>query len=274
MSAPAAGPCLQVTHAFKQNLTGGAFEALAAGTGDSLVVQDFQSGSVGQLLELWGSDSAHAADFGLRSPNFHDNTRGIRVAYQPKPAAGNPQLFLPGKVVQPLVRADSLIAEVNGTATDNVGFDFLAYFSAASGAQQRLVSWQEIVGQIEQVVSIFVGPTAGAAGDWGATRPINADDDRLIADHAYAWLGATSQIACEAFAVTAPETSNRKIGLPLLVQEASSATYFADLSDKYSLPLIPVLTANNKGNTQVQAADAAGATVPHVTMFLADLGKE
>ena len=274
MSTQATGPCLQITRAFKQNLTGGAFEALAAATGDSLVVQDFAAGSQAWLLEAWASNSAHAADFDVRSPNFHDNTRGIRLAYQAQPAAGKVQLALPGKSKQPLVRADTLVAEVNGTAADNVGLNLLSYFGQASGANQRLVSYAEIADRIQNIVGIFVNPTAGAAGDWGATRAINADDDRLIADHAYAVLGAVSQIACESIAITAPETSNRKIGMPLSISEHVSASYFEDLSDKYQLPLIPVITANNKGNTLIQAADAAGATVPHVTLILADLGTD
>jgi hypothetical protein len=268
----ASGPLLKLVHTFKQNLAGGGFEALAAGAGDSLIVDDFAAGSQAHLLEAWGADSANAADFGLRSPNFHDNTRGLRVAYQPKPAAGNVQFFLPGNVKQQLYKADALVAEVSGTATNNVGFDWLAYFDQATGAAQRLVSWAEIQASIIDTVGIFVNPTAGAAGDWGAARLLNADDDRLIADHSYALLGASSQIACEALAITGPETSNRKIGLPLTVNTHVSSTFFADLAAKYQLPLIPVFAANNKGNITVQAADVAGATVPHVTLLFADLG--
>lgn len=266
------GPLLKLVHTFKHGLAGGAFEALAAGAGDSLVVDDFAPGSSAHLLEAWAADSVGVADFGIRSPNFHDNTRGLRMAYQPKPAAGNPQLMLPGYVKQPLYKADALIAEVNGTAADNAGLDFLCYFDQATGAAQRLVSWAEIESQIVDTVGIFVGPTAGATGDWGAARLLNADDDRLIADHSYALLGAVSQVACESIAIVGPETSNRKIGMPLLVDSWVSGNWFADLSRKYSLPLIPVFAANNKGNITVQAADAAGATAPHVTLLFADLG--
>jgi hypothetical protein len=35
------GRCLIGTHAFKQNITGGAFEALAAATGDALSIPNF-----------------------------------------------------------------------------------------------------------------------------------------------------------------------------------------------------------------------------------------
>lgn len=266
------GVALQVVRAFKQNITGGAFEALAAGTGDSLQVPAFEEGSNAYILEAWGATSAAAADFDIRSPSLADNIRGLRLAYQNKPAAGNVQNFLHGPVRQPLYKTDNLIAEVNGTATNNVGLNFLAYFENLSGADQRLVSFAEIQPSIVNTLGIFVNVTAGAAGDWGATRALNADDDRLQANTDYAILGATSQIAAESLAITAPETSNRKIGMPLLVDAWAAAQWFARLSQNYQLPMIPVINSNNKGQVLLQCADSAGATVPHPTLILAELG--
>lgn len=266
------GVALILTRAFKQGIAGGAFEALAAAGGDSLQVPAFTEGSQAQLLEAWGAASAHAADFDLRSPNFHDNNRGLRMSYQPKPAVGNVQLFLYGPIVQPLYRTDVLIAEVNGTAADNVGLNYLSYYADLDGASQNLVSWAEIESNIANMVGINVNAVAGAAGDYGATRAINADDDRLISPKNYAILGATSQVGAETLAITAPETSNRKVGLPLMIDSWVSSQWFAILSQRYQLPLIPVFNANNKGNVLLQVADALGATSPHVVLNLAELG--
>lgn len=259
------------THTFKQNITGGAFEALAAGAGDSLAVPNFAQGSKAYLLEAWGADSANVADFDLRSPSFHDNTRGIRLASNLKPAAGDPQLLLPYYVRQQLYASDVMTAEVNATATNNVGFDFLAFFEDLPGADQRLMSWAEVDARSDDMVGIFVGPTAGAAGDWGATRAINADDDRLIANTDYAILGATSQLRSLSMAITGPETSGRKITMPLSPDEYVSAGWFVDLSQKYGVPMIPVINSNNKGNITIQVADPNGATAPHVTLILMEL---
>lgn len=85
------GAALIGTHAFKQAIAGGAFEALAAGAGDQLAIPNFEPGSRAWILEAWGATSANVADFDIRSPSFHDNTRGIRSAYAIKPAAGDPQ---------------------------------------------------------------------------------------------------------------------------------------------------------------------------------------
>jgi hypothetical protein len=266
------GVALIGTRAFKQAITGGAFEALAAATGDQLQVPAFTAGTKAYLLEAWGATSAAAADFGIRSPSLHDNIRGIRFAYQPKPAAGNVQHFLPGTIRQRLYPTDLLIEEVSGTATNNVGLNGLAYFEDLPGAQQRLSAWSEIESRIVNMVGIFVGPTAGAAGDYGANRLLNQDDDRLIANTDYAILGATSQIACESLSIIAPETSGRRITQPLTIDEEEGGQWFVNLSKKYGLPLIPVINSNNRGNVILQCADAAGATVPHVTLLMAELG--
>jgi hypothetical protein len=265
------GAALVGTHAFKQALAGGGFEALAAGTGDALAVPNFAAGSRGWLLEAWGADKVSVADYDLRSPSFHDNTRGIRVAGNLKPAAGDPNMLLPYVVRQPLYPSDVLIAEVSATAADNAALDWLAYFEDLPGAEQRLLSWAEVDSRAVDMVGIFVGPTAGAAGDWGAVRNINADDDRLIANTDYAILGATSQLRCAALAITAPETSGRKITMPLHPVEQISSGWFVDLSQKYQLPLIPVVNSNNKGNIQLQVADPNGATAPHVCLIMMEL---
>lgn len=264
-------PALQVTRAFKQNITGGAFEALAAASGDSLQILAYNQGTRAWILEAWGAASGAAADFDLRSPDLHDNTRGIRVAYQAQPAAGKVQRFLPGVIRQQLYPTDTLVAEVNGTATNNTGFNFLAYYEDLPGADATLMSWAEVDAAAVDMVGIFVNPTAGAAGDYGVARALNADDDRLIANKNYALLGAMSQLAAETLAITAPETSGRKIGLPLMTTEQDPGQWFVDLSNRYQLPLIPVFNANNKGNIQLQVADSAGATVPHVTLLFMEL---
>jgi hypothetical protein len=265
------GVALVGTRAFKQAITGGAFEALAAATGDSLAVPNFDKGTRAWMLEAWGADSTSAADFDIRSPSLHDNIRGIRFAYQPKPAAGNVQQFLPGIIRQPLYATDVLIAEVSGTAADKVGLNYLSYFESLPGADQRLTSWGEIEGRIVNMVGIFVNPTAGAAGDFGANRLLNQDDSRLNANTDYAILGASSQISAETLSIIAPETSGRRITLPLGIDEQDGAHWFANLSAKYNLPLIPIINSNNAGNVVLQAADCVGATVPHVTVLMAEL---
>jgi hypothetical protein len=270
------GACLQVVHTFKQNITGGgAFESLAAGTGDSLAVPNFDAGSRGELLEMWGGMSANAGEFGLRSPFFHDNTRGVRVAYMFNPtlsgADGDPQLLLPSYIRQPLYRSDTLTAEVNGTATNNVALDLLEYFDNLEGSDQQLYRWEEIEGRIKNTLGIRVSVTAGATGDYGSNRLLNQDDDRLKANTDYAILGITGQLPCGLVAFTAPETSGRRIGCPIHWDDQISGGFFVDLANKYRIPAIPVINANNRGNVVFQAADAAAAVAVAATVIMAEL---
>lgn len=269
------GRCLQVVHAFKQNITGGAFEALAAGTGDSLSVPNFAPGAGAWMLEAWAGNSANACEFDIRSPDFHDNTRGVRMAAMFNPtlsgADGDPNLLLPFRVRQPLYPSDTLTVEVNGTATNNVGLDMLEYFENLPGADQNIFTWAELEPRVVNLVGIRVSVVAGAAGDWGTARAINADDDRLIANTDYAILGATSQLPALALSFTSPETSGRKIGLPLSWNPYLSSGFFCDLSEKFRLPTVPVINSNNRGNVLLQAADPGGAIATAATLVMAEL---
>jgi hypothetical protein len=270
------GRALVVTHTLKQNITGGgSFESLSAGTGDSLSVPNFAPGTEAWLLEMWAGNSANACEFDVRSPDFHDNTRGIRTAYMFNPtlsgADGDPQLILPPRVKQPLYASDTLTVEVNGTATNNVALDLLMYFDNLPGADQRLMSWEEVEARTVDNVGIRVSVTAGATGDYGSNRTLNQDDDRLKANTDYAILGATSQLPCGLLAFTAPETSGRRIGLPLHWNELISADWFVWLSQKYRIPAIPVVNSNNKGNVIFQAADAATNVATAATIIMAEL---
>jgi hypothetical protein len=269
------GVAYTVIHTFKQNLVGGAFEALTAGTGDSLVVQDATQSSNVWLEEILASNSVHVADFDVRSPRLHDNVRGVRssTAFVPTLAgtSKNIQRVFPGYARQKLYPVDTLISEVNGTAVDNVQQDFYIYYEDLPGADQTLYTWAQISQVIVNVVGIKVAVVAGAAGDYGATRALNADDDRLIGNTNYAVLGAVSQQACTLLTMKGPDTSNFRIPLPLHWEQELSASWFIDRSNEYQVAHIPVINSNNKGATLLEAADPAGAVATQATVWLAEL---
>src|SRR5213078_1328303 len=102
-------PALITQHFFKQNITGGAFEALTAAALSQLAIPNFIQGTSADMLTAWGADSANACDFDMRSPSLHDNTRGIRMAYafQPTVGAGDKtQILLPDLITQPITPSD------------------------------------------------------------------------------------------------------------------------------------------------------------------------
>ena len=270
------GLCVQVTHTLKQNITGGgAFEAITAATGDSLTIPAFTPGTQAKLLDVWAGTSANAGEFDIRSPNFHDNTRGLRMAIDFNPtlsgADGNPQFLTGQHVLQPLYPSDTLVTEVNGTATNNVGMGFLAYYQDLPGCDMQLKRWTEIEGRIVNTLGIRVSVTAGATGDYGTALNFTSSDDRLIANTQYAILGATSQLPATTLALAGPETSNRFIGLPLHWDARWAADYFVYLSKEHNIPTIPTLSGSNKALWQIKAADAATNIATACTVQLAEL---
>jgi hypothetical protein len=270
------GLCLQVTHTLKQNITGaGGRDALTAATGDTLNVPAYSPGTRAGLVDVWGGVSAHAADFFLRSPNFADNTSGLRMSYDFNPtlsgADGNPQFMTGRNVIQPLYPSDTLIAEVLGTATDNVGMGYLSFYADLPGCDMQLKSWGEIEPRIVNTLGIRVSVTAGASGDYGTALNFTSSDDRLVANTTYAILGAASQLPCTTLALSGPETSNRFVGLPLHWDQRNSLDYFVYVAKQYGIPSIPTLNGSNKAQWQIKAADAATNIATAATIQLAEL---
>lgn len=267
---------VQVINAFKQNLTGGAFEALAAGTGDSLSIANYREGSRASIDEIWAGDSAHAAQFSIRSPRLHDFVRGIRLGAQFNPtlsgADGDPQIIFPQYARQQVYKSDTLTVEVNATAADNVNLFYLVSYDDLPGSSARFANWQEILPSIRNYVGIFVNAVSGAAGDWGTSRALNADDDRLKADTDYALLGVTSTLPVGCISIVGPDTGNYRVGVPGSWAEHTVAGWFVDLSLKYGEAYIPIINANNRANTLIQLADAGGAITAQPHLIFAELG--
>jgi hypothetical protein len=115
-------------------------------------VPAFAAGISARLLEAWGATRPTAADFDLRSPVFHDNTRGLRFAYI-KPAAGKPQRFLTRGADQAaalrLGRADG--RGERHRDQQRGASNILEYFDNLPGADQRLL-WAEVASRIIDMV--------------------------------------------------------------------------------------------------------------------------
>ena len=78
-------PILTCVNAFKQSLTGGAFEALAAASGDSLSIMNYAEGSNAFVEEIYAGNSASKMEVAVFSPRFGDNQYGLRLQQQFNP---------------------------------------------------------------------------------------------------------------------------------------------------------------------------------------------
>lgn len=267
---------LDTITAFKDSLTGGAFEALAAASGDSLTLRFLDASAEIKLLEAWGGNNASKCDFSIRSPLLHDNTRGIRFAHMFNPtqsgADGNPQLYMGAYETQRYRPSDTLTVEVNGTAADDATFSQLVMYDGPNVPGMRTLGWQELQSRSVNLVGIRVSPAPPAAtSTYGTAESINTDDDRLKANTDYALIGMTTDLPFTTLAIRGPETGNLRVSMPGSQIERLTASWFADLSRRFNRPLIPVFNANNKANIFAEVADAGGGTAPLISLKLVEL---
>lgn len=259
----------------KQNLTGGAFEVLTPQGNDTNVIRDYEPGSRAYITEIWGIDDDNVAQFSIASPRMNDNTFGLRLVCPHDAAATTaveePQLLYPGPGIVPVYNADTLRVRVDGTAADDALLAFTVYYENLAASSVPFQSWAQVKPQITKTFGILVTPTNGN-GTYGTPVALNSTDDRLEADKSYALLGCTVDTPTTLISVEGPDTGRYNVGMPGKVDPVVSTDWFPMISEKYGLPLIPIIKALNAGSTLISTADAiTGATV-NVTLILAQLG--
>jgi hypothetical protein len=263
---------LQTVTFFKQNLTGGAFEALAPATGDSATFFNIPQDTGAYLAEIWGVDNASPCELSLTASRFHDQTFGIRLAV-PSGAllapTTRPSLLSPAGFDQPIYPSDVLSIQANGTAADNVNCTLQLYYPNLPGVMPRLATSAFVRQNTRNIVGVRVSPTSGA-GTYGATVALNSVTNLLHADRDYALLGFTAQTPIASLVVAGIDTGNMRVGGPVLAAPEHDAYMFADMADKYGQPLIPIINANNAGATTIAAAHTAAAAKV-VDVLLAEL---
>lgn len=271
------GVVLDDITAFKDALTGGAFETLAAADGESLSIRWLGDGTRVTLLEAWGGNNASLCQFSIRSPLLHDNTRGIRLSHMFNPtlsgADGNPQIYLPPYWKQPYEPTDTLIVEALGTAADDVTFSQLLKYDSPSIQGARLMGHSEVESRLKNLVGILVTPSPHATtSTYGTAEAIDTDDNRLKANTDYALLGFQTTLPFTTLGIFGPDTANFTIPMPGHWDEKVTSGWFYDMARRWSEPLIPIINSNNKGVTFVKAATAGGGGAPQTTLLFAELG--
>jgi hypothetical protein len=263
---------LQIINAFSTGLTGGGFEPLTPGTGDSFTFQNVPQDSEAFLAEVWAVDDASPMEVSLKASRFHDQQFGIRMEAPDgstlAPASRSVNI-LPGGIAQPIFPSDVLDVQVSGTAADNVNLTFLLYYANLPGIDARLARYEYVTQNLKNLVGINVPLTPGT-GDWGAGAALNSADNRLHANTDYAVLGFTSSIPCSAVALSGVDTGNQRVGGPVLGDAEHDAELFINLGRKFDAALIPVINSNNAGAVILQAASPSGTAVG-IDVMLAEL---
>lgn len=277
-------PVLTSIGTFKQSLTGGAFEALAACTADSLTIIAFPDGANAYVEEIWSGNSAHKMEVAVFSPRFGDNQFGTRLQHQFNPtlsgADGDPQLILPRSLDIPVYSTDLLNVQVNGTASDNADVVLQLYYENINGAGQRLATWDQVAPLIAQanstqsrVLGIEVTVTPGATGNYGTAVALNANDDRLQADFDYALLGFVVDNATTSIGIKGPDTGFYRIAFPGHWDSRHTADWFIQQSKWRGTPHIPIINANNKATTFLDGLSSNNAGATKVSLIMAQLSQ-
>ena len=269
------GVILDDITAFKNSLTGGSFEALAAATGESLSIRWLGQNTSVELVTCWGADSATKCQFSVRSPLMHDNVRGWRVGHMFNPTlsanSGKPQVYLSPYWTQPYAPTDTLIVEANGTAADRAIFSQMLRYESPDIQGARLLTSQEVEARLRNIVGILVAPTGAATGDFGTSVALNSSDDRLKANTDYALLGWTSDLMFTTLGIFGPDTANFTISGPGSWQEDITAGWFYEMARQWNKPFVPVISSNNKSVTFAKLADVGGAISPNIVLQFAEL---
>jgi len=270
---------LTCTNAFKQSLSGGSFEALSAATKDSLQIVSTGDPNTpaGWIEEVWASNSAHKMEWDIFSQRFGDNQNGLRGEAMFN-AARSFQLTFPRTLDVPVWSADTLNVQVNGTASDNANVGYQIYYQNFQGSEQRLAPY----GLVEQavktgiagnsrVLGIEVTVTPGSTGNYGTAVALNANDDRLQADYDYALIGYTSDLPVMCFGISGPDTGQYRIPMPAHWDNRHTADWFLQQSRWRQGNRVPVINANNKGQTFIDGIDPGNPGATKLALYFAQL---
>ena len=269
-------PTISSISVFKQNITGGgAWDALAAVSGDSLTVADFADGSRAYVEEVFTGTSANSGEFSFYSTRFGDPVYGLRLQHMFNPTLsgddGSPNLLLPDELDIELYQVDVLSAQVFGTATNNVNATLGIYYENLPGSAQLLASWEQIKGQIVKVLGIEVTVSPGATGQPGTAVAVNANDNRWVSDASYAVLGITTSVPLQCVRLYGPDTGYAKIAVPGNWDSRKSAGWFVRAARLRGVPHIPVINSNNAGLTFIDSIHTSAAASSKVSLVVAQL---
>lgn len=246
---------------------GAAITALTVNTGDSFQIPKFGDGSFAVLEQAW----AHAATpliLRIRSPRLHDVAQALRLTIPE--ALAKP--LLPDEADQPLISIDTLIVEMSGGAAETDVGVLAMWYQDLAGSAQRLALWDQVKPRIKHMMTNEVDCTApAAAGNYNAGNALNLTNDQLHANSDYAVLGYTVSAACAAVAIVGPDTSNLKVGGPGCVDSRVTRDWFIRQSIQTGRPHIPIISADNKGATNVFTLSASAPAAINVCLIMAEL---
>ena len=246
---------------------GATLAAATAVTGDSLAVRSSPPEKLTRLIQCW-TDVQVAGTARIRSPRMHDNVQGIRL----DTIISDLYPRLPRGVTQRVYANDVLNVDLAGsTVAGDIEYVLLMLlYEDLAGAAGRFITPEELTRRGMNLSSVENTIATGATAAWAGSEAINAEFDQFHAGRDYALVGYDVDTEVGAIAWRGPDTSNYRVGGPGIdTDRMVTEDWFIGLSKWYGVPLIPVISAENKAGTNIDALqDENGADVTVISHFV------
>jgi hypothetical protein len=254
---------------FAIDAPGAGGKVLAAVTGDPNSIRNCPEGNRVQIIAAFSK--AQGAGFTqITFPSGNDTTRNIRyanVANQP----GNMLCRGIGQTVQP--QEPLSLFEVGSAVVGDIELaSVMVFYDSLPGVDSQLISPGDLSSRLVRLVTIQNSITATAASVYSAAQAINAGSDLLRANTQYALLGYKLGAACQCLTLRGPDTGNLRVAMPgLIAPDVETINWFVELSEWFSLPLIPTFNSANKTGTFIECLTDENLTAVPFSLLLAEL---
>lgn len=242
--------------------------ALAATSGDSLIVRGTKQGTVAHLEAAIFASNAGGNKFRIQSPLLHDNVTGL--TFQP---GENPAPFLlPPETSVELQELDTLSVSGQSGAATTITAGLVIRYEDIRGTAADLYHWHDIKDDIKFIKSVEVSLGAIAVGAWTDTLITNTEN-QLHADKSYAVLGYDVNPSVDIVGVKGIATGNLRMCGPGPNTSLDISGYYVNMALKEGKPYIPVFQANDRFAFNISAANhaALGAGAAEVFLLVAEL---
>ena len=242
---------------------------LAAAPGDSLAVKNSPLEAQSKILTFW-SDVQVAGTGRIRSARLHDNVQGMRF----DTVIGDLRPYMPWGVAQRVYANDVLSIELAGSAVagDIESIVLLLYYPDLPGIAARFISPDELKTRGGNLTMVENTIATGTAGGYSGGEAINVEQDQFHAGRQYALVGYLCDTETAAICWRGPDTGNLRVGGPGEETERElTADWFVRLSRAFGLSLIPVISAENKAATLIDAVQDENGADPTITSIFVEL---
>lgn len=234
--------------------------------GDSKTVRNFNPSSRARL-DFAARQGATAGFISIKSPRFHDVSRGLQWPLSETPSTR----LMPAETGQPVYGADILQLTISGGAAETDAMALGIYYFDLPGVAALLKSPGDIYPYIVNIKPLQVTVTTSATAAGWVDTAINATENLLKANTYYAILGYEVDAAALAVGFKGVESGNLRLCGPGAISGLLLNNYFEYMSERHGNPYIPVFNANNRANDFVSLAAVATAATVNVTLNTAEL---